>query len=99
MNGSPRQGAGNSALVLTQQAREEDVLRVRQSYSRSIGQAEVQPFFKDLPKRIADSHLVIARSGASTVAEAELATSGLKKCRCAPVSIHGWRFIARGCRH
>ena len=29
----------------------------------------MQPFFKDLPQRIADSHLVVARSGASTVAE------------------------------
>jgi UDP-N-acetylglucosamine--N-acetylmuramyl-(pentapeptide) pyrophosphoryl-undecaprenol N-acetylglucosamine transferase len=56
-------------LVLTQQAREEDSLKVRAQYLRSIGPCEVQPFFKDLPKRIADSHLVIARSGASTVAE------------------------------
>ena len=31
--------------------------------------AEVAPFFADLPARIADRHLVIARSGASTVAE------------------------------
>jgi UDP-N-acetylglucosamine--N-acetylmuramyl-(pentapeptide) pyrophosphoryl-undecaprenol N-acetylglucosamine transferase len=56
-------------LVVTQQAREEDVLRVMTSYARSIGHAEVQPFFKDLPKRIAESHLIISRSGASTVAE------------------------------
>ena len=56
-------------LVLTQQAREEDALRVMKTYSRSIGHAEVQPFFKDLPKRMAQSHLVISRSGASTVAE------------------------------
>jgi UDP-N-acetylglucosamine--N-acetylmuramyl-(pentapeptide) pyrophosphoryl-undecaprenol N-acetylglucosamine transferase len=56
-------------LVVTQQAREEDMLRVMQAYSRTIGQAEVQPFFKDLPRRIAASHLVISRSGASTVAE------------------------------
>ena len=56
-------------LVVTQQAREEDVLRVRTAYSRIIHQAEVQPFFKDLPRRIAESHLVVSRSGASTVAE------------------------------
>ena len=31
--------------------------------------AEVAPFFKDLPARIAAAHLVISRSGASTVAE------------------------------
>jgi UDP-N-acetylglucosamine--N-acetylmuramyl-(pentapeptide) pyrophosphoryl-undecaprenol N-acetylglucosamine transferase len=56
-------------LVVTHQAREEDALRVMTAYARSVGHAEVQPFFKDLPKRIAESHLVIARSGASTVAE------------------------------
>jgi len=31
--------------------------------------AEVEPFFRDLPARIAASHLAISRSGASTVAE------------------------------
>src|SRR4029079_7753238 len=31
--------------------------------------AEVAPFFVDLPARIATSHLVVSRSGASTVAE------------------------------
>ncbi|HYW60705.1 MAG TPA: glycosyltransferase, partial [Xanthobacteraceae bacterium] len=31
--------------------------------------AEVAPFFSDLPARMAASHLVISRSGASTVAE------------------------------
>src|SRR4029077_4872204 len=31
--------------------------------------ADVAPFFADLPARIAASHLVISRSGASTIAE------------------------------
>jgi UDP-N-acetylglucosamine--N-acetylmuramyl-(pentapeptide) pyrophosphoryl-undecaprenol N-acetylglucosamine transferase len=31
--------------------------------------AELEPFFRDLPERIAKSHLVVCRSGASTVAE------------------------------
>ena len=31
--------------------------------------AEVAPFFADLPARMAASHLVVSRSGASTVAE------------------------------
>src|SRR5262249_1747297 len=31
--------------------------------------ADVAPFFADLPARIASSHIVVARSGASTVAE------------------------------
>jgi UDP-N-acetylglucosamine--N-acetylmuramyl-(pentapeptide) pyrophosphoryl-undecaprenol N-acetylglucosamine transferase len=56
-------------LVIAQQAREEDLLRVRSHYARLLVNVEVQPFFKDMPRRIADAHLVIARSGASTVAE------------------------------
>lgn len=32
-------------------------------------QADVAPFFNDLPQRISDAHLVIARAGASTCAE------------------------------
>ena len=31
--------------------------------------AEVAPFFSDLPARIAAAHLIVSRSGASTVAE------------------------------
>jgi UDP-N-acetylglucosamine--N-acetylmuramyl-(pentapeptide) pyrophosphoryl-undecaprenol N-acetylglucosamine transferase len=56
-------------LSVTQQARDEDMARVRSAYERFGLAAEVRPFFRDLPDRIAASHLVIARSGASTVAE------------------------------
>src|SRR5467141_1990730 len=56
-------------LTVTQQAREEDIARVRSAYARFGVAAEVEPFFRDLPARIAASHLVISRSGASTVAE------------------------------
>jgi UDP-N-acetylglucosamine--N-acetylmuramyl-(pentapeptide) pyrophosphoryl-undecaprenol N-acetylglucosamine transferase len=56
-------------LAVVQQAREEDLVRVRQSYADAQVAAEVAPFFADLPARIAASHLVVARSGASTVAE------------------------------
>ena len=56
-------------LALVQQAREEDVARVKDAYARARIAAEVAPFFPDLPSRIAAAHLVIARSGASTVAE------------------------------
>jgi UDP-N-acetylglucosamine--N-acetylmuramyl-(pentapeptide) pyrophosphoryl-undecaprenol N-acetylglucosamine transferase len=56
-------------LVLTQQARQEDLAQVRETYARLLGGAEVEPFFKDLPQRIAAAHLVVSRSGASTVAE------------------------------
>jgi UDP-N-acetylglucosamine--N-acetylmuramyl-(pentapeptide) pyrophosphoryl-undecaprenol N-acetylglucosamine transferase len=56
-------------LRIVQQAREEDSERVRGIYARLQVQAEVAPFFPDLPARMAASHLVVSRSGASTVAE------------------------------
>jgi UDP-N-acetylglucosamine--N-acetylmuramyl-(pentapeptide) pyrophosphoryl-undecaprenol N-acetylglucosamine transferase len=56
-------------LAIVQQAREEDVGRVREVYDSLAVAAEVAPFFADLPERMAASHLVVARSGASTVAE------------------------------
>jgi UDP-N-acetylglucosamine--N-acetylmuramyl-(pentapeptide) pyrophosphoryl-undecaprenol N-acetylglucosamine transferase len=56
-------------LVIVQQAREEDLARVRDAYSGLSVDAETAPFYPDLPARIAGSHLVVARSGASTVAE------------------------------
>ncbi len=56
-------------LAIVQQAREEDLARVKEVYARVKVTAEVAPFFTDLPARIAASHLVVARSGASTVAE------------------------------
>jgi len=56
-------------LSIVQQAREEDLERVRKTYLDVRVEAEVAPFFDDLPERMARAHLVIARSGASTVAE------------------------------
>ena len=56
-------------VKLVQQARGEDEANVRAVYGRLGFPAEIAPFFKDLPQRIASAHLVIARSGASTVAE------------------------------
>ncbi|MDJ1158611.1 undecaprenyldiphospho-muramoylpentapeptide beta-N-acetylglucosaminyltransferase [Chelatococcus sp. SYSU_G07232] len=56
-------------LSLTQQARPEDLARVRETYARLGVEAVVEPFFADLPQRIARAHLVVGRSGASTVAE------------------------------
>jgi UDP-N-acetylglucosamine--N-acetylmuramyl-(pentapeptide) pyrophosphoryl-undecaprenol N-acetylglucosamine transferase len=56
-------------LAIVQQARDEDLDRVRQSYARLAVAAEVLPFFSDLPDRIAAAHLVVSRAGASTVAE------------------------------
>ncbi len=56
-------------LLLAQQAREEDLARVRDIYARLSIACEVAPFFSDLPARIAAAHLVVSRSGASTVCE------------------------------
>ncbi len=56
-------------LVIVQQAREEDLGRVREAFAGCGVVAEVAPFFSDLPARMAASHLVVSRSGASTVAE------------------------------
>ena len=56
-------------LHIVQQARAEDETRVRESYARLGVRAEVAPFLADLPARIAASHLIVSRSGASTVAE------------------------------
>jgi UDP-N-acetylglucosamine--N-acetylmuramyl-(pentapeptide) pyrophosphoryl-undecaprenol N-acetylglucosamine transferase len=58
-----------SRLELTQQVREEDMARVRAVYDRLKINAELAPFFSDLPARLAQNHLVISRSGAGTVAE------------------------------
>ena len=58
-----------SRLILTQQVREEDMARVRAVYDRLKINAELAPFFADLPARLASSHLVVSRSGAGTVAE------------------------------
>lgn len=61
-------------LRVVQQCRAEDLGSVRKIYAKHGVVAELAPFFSDLPQRIAAAHLVIGRSGASTVAE--LATIG-----------------------
>jgi len=58
-----------SRLILTQQVRDEDMARVRAVYDRLKIQAELAPFFTDLPARLASNHLIVSRSGAGTVAE------------------------------
>ena len=56
-------------LRVVQQARAEDIDGVRAVYAGLGVAAECAPFFADLPRRVAEAHLVISRSGASTVAE------------------------------
>ena len=56
-------------LKIVQQCRPEDYNALSADYDRLGLRAEIAPFFRDIPQRIALSHLVISRSGASTVAE------------------------------
>jgi UDP-N-acetylglucosamine--N-acetylmuramyl-(pentapeptide) pyrophosphoryl-undecaprenol N-acetylglucosamine transferase len=56
-------------LTVVQQVRPEDLVAVREAYKTADIAAHLAPFFRDLPERIANAHLVIARAGASTVAE------------------------------
>jgi UDP-N-acetylglucosamine--N-acetylmuramyl-(pentapeptide) pyrophosphoryl-undecaprenol N-acetylglucosamine transferase len=58
-----------SRLRVTQQCRPEDLDRVAETYRQAKVNVELNAFFDDLPERMAQSHLVIARAGASTIAE------------------------------
>jgi UDP-N-acetylglucosamine--N-acetylmuramyl-(pentapeptide) pyrophosphoryl-undecaprenol N-acetylglucosamine transferase len=59
-------------LRLTQQARAEDIEAVRRAHAASGVAAELATFFDDVPARLARAHLVISRSGASTMAELQI---------------------------
>lgn len=56
-------------LRVVQQCREEDIAAVRGQYGSLGINADLRPFLDDIPERYAAAHLVICRSGASTVAE------------------------------
>jgi UDP-N-acetylglucosamine--N-acetylmuramyl-(pentapeptide) pyrophosphoryl-undecaprenol N-acetylglucosamine transferase len=56
-------------LSVLQQCREEDLQRVRKAYKAAGVHADLAAFFSDLPEGMAKAHLVMARAGASTVAE------------------------------
>ena len=56
-------------MQVVQQCRAEDLDRVRAAYAEAGITAELATFFPDLPARLAAAHFVIARAGASTVAE------------------------------
>lgn len=56
-------------LKVVQQVREEQIEDVARLYRGAGVEAELQPFFSDMPERLAAAHLIIARSGAGTVSE------------------------------
>jgi UDP-N-acetylglucosamine--N-acetylmuramyl-(pentapeptide) pyrophosphoryl-undecaprenol N-acetylglucosamine transferase len=60
-------------LSVVQQARPEDLERVKAAYAADGVPAELSPFFPDVAARLVAAHLVIARAGASTVAELAVA--------------------------
>lgn len=61
-------------LAITQQCRPEDLDATRAAYAQLALPAVLATFFDDVPQLLAGAHLVIARAGASTVAE--LAAAG-----------------------
>src|SRR5205823_6127456 len=56
-----------------QQCRAEDLARVRAAYESAGISADLAAFFPDVAERLAAAHLVIARAGASTIAELAVA--------------------------
>mgnify|MGYP002629349709 CR=1 FL=1 len=58
-----------SRVRVSHQARDEDMERVAAFYTEHGITAEVQPFFRDVPRRMSEAQLVISRAGASSVAD------------------------------
>lgn len=58
-----------SRLQVVQQCREADLETVRAKYAELGVAAECAPYIADFPERLRWAHMVIARAGASTVAE------------------------------
>ncbi len=56
-------------LRIDQQCREVEIAATRAAYDNLAVNADLASFFVDIPARLAASHLVIARAGASTIAE------------------------------
>jgi UDP-N-acetylglucosamine--N-acetylmuramyl-(pentapeptide) pyrophosphoryl-undecaprenol N-acetylglucosamine transferase len=61
--------AERARLSVTQQARPEDEARVNSCFGKLKASGDISPFFSDMAERLAKAHLVICRSGASTVSE------------------------------
>jgi len=56
-------------LSISHQARAEDGDRVKARYGEIGVNADVQPFFHDVPRRMCQAHLVVSRAGASSIAD------------------------------
>src|SRR5690606_32378462 len=60
-------------LQVTQQCRPEDIEAVREKYAALGIPADLATYFVDLPEKLGWAHLVIARAGASTIADITVA--------------------------
>lgn len=60
-------------LRVDQQCREADIAHVRERYDALGISHHLAPFFNDMPAKLAAAHLVIARAGASTISELQVA--------------------------
>ena len=56
-------------INLSQQCRSEDLEEVKKAYAESGIKTNLASFFKDIPEKMANAHLVICRSGSSSMAE------------------------------
>lgn len=56
-------------IIVAQQCRSEDFEATQSAYAGAGIEAELAPFFRDVPERMAAAHLVISRSGGGAVAE------------------------------
>lgn len=62
-------GALRRYIRVSHQARPEDLSAAQTAYAEAGIDADVQPFFQDIPRRMAEAQLVISRAGASSVAD------------------------------
>ncbi|MDR3509322.1 MAG: undecaprenyldiphospho-muramoylpentapeptide beta-N-acetylglucosaminyltransferase [Caulobacteraceae bacterium] len=60
-------------LSVQQQTRKESMDSARAVYREALVEAEIAPFFRDMAGRLGAAHLVVGRSGASTVCELAVA--------------------------
>jgi UDP-N-acetylglucosamine--N-acetylmuramyl-(pentapeptide) pyrophosphoryl-undecaprenol N-acetylglucosamine transferase len=60
-------------MEISQQCRPEEITRTQAAYANLGTHVELRHFFDNVPELMAKSHLLIARAGASTVAEVTLA--------------------------
>ena len=56
-------------LQVVQQCRPDDIAAVRAAYAALKIPAELMTYIQDMPAKLAEAHLIIARAGASTIAE------------------------------